>query len=150
MRQYRVERRSVWTALAASLLTLGGGTPIALWIAQRTAPTAGIAVWPNGWTAGAAACTVIALYIFGALLFEWPLPGAAAERALAAATRRGAEAGGRDRRRRILTELRAQYRAEYITAKGDGIPHDVMMGTMRVPTEWINARLAAMGEDWTI
>jgi hypothetical protein len=46
--------------------------------------------------------------------------------------------------------LRAQYRAQYIAAKGDGIPHDVMMGTMHVPTEWVNARLAAMSEDWTI
>lgn len=56
----------------------------------------------------------------------------------------------RDRRRRIMAELRNQYRAEYITKHGDGIPQEVMMGTMRVPPAWMNSRLAAMDEDWRV
>ncbi len=56
----------------------------------------------------------------------------------------------RDRRRRIVADLRAQWRAEFMTQQGDGIPHDVMMGTMHVPSEWINERLGRMGEKWRV
>jgi len=56
----------------------------------------------------------------------------------------------RDRRRRIVGDLRRQWRAEYMTQHGDGIPDDVMMGTMNVPSDWINERLEQMGENWRV
>jgi type VI protein secretion system component VasK len=153
--------RNVWIALGASLFTLGGATPVAIWIAEKTAPTSGVILWPNPWTVLSIACLLVGTYIFAALLFDLRLPGSARAQASAkvqqqsdaernAALQRKVDEQTRDRKRRILSELVSRYQAQYLTEHGDNIPHDVMMGTMHVPRDWINQRIAEMGEDWRV
>jgi hypothetical protein len=67
--------RDLWLVVVAVAMTLAGGTPPAIWIAQKTVPSAHLSLWPNSFMVAAAIVFAFGLYVFPALLFGWWLPG---------------------------------------------------------------------------
>jgi hypothetical protein len=69
------KHRDLWLVVVGTCLTLAGGTPVALWIAEKTVPSAYISLWPNPFIVAAIIVFLAGTYVFLALLFGWWLPG---------------------------------------------------------------------------